>query len=273
MTRVTKTEEKPMTSPVPIIVELPPPEGEAGFGAVQTPLGNLPLKALDVCARVDGLLARTVVRQSFANPHSEPLEATYIFPLPGRAAVNRFVMRVGPRTIAGELKERANARETYEAALKAGHRAAIAEEERPDVFTMRVGNLPPNESIDVELTLTGPLPVDHGEATFRFPLVVAPRYIPGRPLEGESVGDGTHADTDLVPDASRITPPVLLPGQPSPVRLSLNVEVHAGSLRFSDFRSSLHALSEGEANGAMHFALRPGERLDRDFILRFRIDG
>src|SRR5437899_117474 len=154
-----------MTSPVPIIVDVPESQDEAGFGALSTPKGNLPLKALGVRARVDGLLARTIVRQSFANPHAEPLEATYIFPLPDRAAVNRFVMRVGGRTIEGELQERAKAREAYEQALKAGHRAAIAEEERPDVFTMRVGNLPPNESIDVELTLTGPLPVDHGEAT------------------------------------------------------------------------------------------------------------
>src|SRR5262249_30693710 len=52
----------------------------------------------------------------------------------------------------------------------------------------------------------------------------------------------------------------------------LNVEVRAGKLRVSDFRSSLHTLSEGEANDALHFALKPGERLDRDFILRFRID-
>jgi Ca-activated chloride channel family protein len=266
------SEEARMTSPIPILADVPELQQDAGFGALGTPMGNLPLKALDVSARIDGLLARTVVRQRFANPHAEPLEATYVFPLPDRAAVNRFVMRVGPRTIEGELQERGKAREAYEQALKAGRRAAIAEEERPDVFTMRVGNLPPGESIDVELTLTGPLPVDHGEATFRFPLVVAPRYIPGKPLEGESVGDGTHVDTDQVPDASRITPPVLLPGQPSPVQLTLSVEVHPGSLRVSDFRSSLHTVSEGEANCALHFALKPGERLDRDFILRFRVD-
>ena len=93
-----------MTNAIPIIIDDPQSESEAGFGAINTPLGNLPLKALDVCARVDGLLARTVVRQSFTNPHSQPLEATYIFPLPDRAAVNRFVMRVGQRTIEGELQ-------------------------------------------------------------------------------------------------------------------------------------------------------------------------
>lgn len=56
---------------------------------------------------------------------------------------------------------------------------------------MRVGNLPPGETATVHLTLTGPLPYSDGEATFRFPLVVAPRYIPGSPLPGAPVGDGT----------------------------------------------------------------------------------
>ena len=49
---------------------------------------------------------------------------------------------------------------------------------------MRVGNLPPGETAPVRLTLTGPLPYSDGEATFRFPLVVAPRYIPGAAAAG-----------------------------------------------------------------------------------------
>src|SRR5207245_8795773 len=119
-----------------------------------------------------------------------------------------------------------------------GHRAAIAEEERPGVFTLRVGNLPPGESATVRLTLSGPLPFVDGEATYRFPLVVAPRYIPGVPLPGPSVGDGTAPDTDAVPDASRISPPVLLPGFPNPVRLSLSVEFPDAGQEASDFRVS-----------------------------------
>ncbi|MDQ2631518.1 MAG: hypothetical protein M3Y75_11205, partial [Actinomycetota bacterium] len=59
-----------------------------------------------------------------------------------------------------------------------GRRAAIAEEDRPDVFTMRVGNILPGERVSVELQLAGPLAWEDAAATFRFPLVVAPRYIP-----------------------------------------------------------------------------------------------
>ena len=77
---------------------------------------------------------------------------------------------------------------------------------------LRVGNLMPGEAATVWLDLSGPISFADGEATFRFPLVVAPRYVPGVPLERTQVGNGTVPDTDAVPDASRITPAVLLPG-------------------------------------------------------------
>jgi Ca-activated chloride channel family protein len=261
---------QPMTDEMMRSVTVPPSD-DAGFGALQTEKGVLPLKALDVQARIDGLLAEMQLTQTFVNTHAEPLEATYIFPLPDRAAVTRFRLEVAGRVVEGELKERGAARKEYDQAIKEGHRAAITEEERPGVFTMRVGNLPPGETAKVMLTLTGPLPYGDGEATFRFPLVVAPRYIPGAPLPGPGVGAGVAADTDAVPDASRITPPVLLPGFPNPVQLSLAVDFAPSALMPSALKSSLHAVIEETTEKGRRVVVQPGERLDRDFILRFRV--
>ena len=246
---------------------------EAGFGALNTARGSLPLQRLAVEGRITGLLYRLTVAQTFVNAHAEPLEATYIFPLPARAGVTRFRLRVGERVIEGVLKERGAARDDYDQALRQGHRAAIAEEERPDVFTIRAGNIPPGEAVGVELELAGPLAFADGEATFRFPLVVAPRYIPGVPLDGPRVGLGTAPDTDGVPDASRISPPVLLPGQPNPVYLTFRLELDPAGLSFNDLHASLHALRLGQtAAGLRVVELIPGaERLDRDVILRFRV--
>jgi Ca-activated chloride channel family protein len=247
---------------------------ESGFGALDTARGPLPLKGLDVHAHIDGLLADVTVTQTFVNTHREPLEATYVFPLPDRAAVTEFRLEVAGRVVEGVLQERGAARREYDRALRAGHRAAISEEERPGVFSLRVGNLPPGEAALVQLRLSGPLPYRDGEATFRFPLVVAPRYIPGTPLPGASVGSGTACDTDAVPDASRISPPVLLPGYPNPVRLSLLVDVAPSTLPVSDFRSSLHAVLQATSDGgACRILMQPGERADRDFVLRFRVGG
>ena len=131
---------------------------------------------------------------------------------------------------------------------------------------MRVGNILPGERISVELTLVNSLTYEDGEATFRFPLVVAPRYIPGRALEDVAVGDGHAHDTDAVPDASRITPPVLLPGFPHPVRLTIDVGIDPAGLALSGVRSSLHAVSTDDGR----LRIQPGERANRDFVLRLR---
>jgi Ca-activated chloride channel family protein len=242
---------------------------DAGLGALHTDRGNLPLDRLDVQAAISGLVARTTVTAEYVNAHDTPLEATYIFPLPDRAAVTGMTMTADGRTVEAELQERAAARQAYDRAIEAGQRASIAEEERPDVFTMRVGNILPRERVTITLSLVGPLPWEDGAATFRFPLVVAPRYVPGAPLPGPAVGSGQAQDTGAVPDASRITPPVLLPGFPNPLRLSLGVDIDPAGLDLGEIRSSLHTVT-GEG-GRVEIA--PGERADRDFILRLPYAG
>ncbi|HEX8864439.1 MAG TPA: VIT domain-containing protein, partial [Lentzea sp.] len=242
---------------------------DAGVGALRTERGNLPLERLDVRAAITGLVGRVVLTTGFVNTFDTALEATYVFPLPDRAAVTGMKMTAGDRTVEAELQERAQARQIYDDAIAAGRQASIVEEERPDVFTMRVGNIPAGERVTVELTLVGPLVFEDGAATFRFPLVVAPRYVPGKPLPGPSVGDGYASDTDVVPDASRITPPVLLPGFPNPVRLSIGVEIDPAGLELGEVRSSLHTVAQ-EGNTV---SVSPGERVDRDFVLRLGYAG
>ncbi len=264
-----------MIRPVHMLPELEPEEAQAelqaGFGALETPKGRLPLRAMRVEAEVHGLVARVKLRQQYRNPLKQPLEATYIFPLPDRGAVTSFVMEVGSRRLEAQLKERAQAREEYDQAIQQGHRAAIAEEDRPEVFSLRVGNIPPQAETTVELVLVVPLEVVDEEATFRFPLVVAPRYVPGIPLDGPGVGSGTAPDTDQVPDASRVTPPVLLPGFPNPVQLQFEVHLHPSRLYAQHWQRrlacTLHSVVV-EEGPPLRVRLQPGERLNRDFLLR-----
>ncbi len=242
---------------------------EPGLGALRTSAGNLPLERIDIRADVTGLTSRVELTQDFVNTFDVPLEASYVFPLPDRGAVTAMRMTADGRVVAAELQEREAARRAYDNAIATGRRASIAEEERADVFTMRVGNILPGERVSIALTLVCPLPYEDGEATFRFPLVVAPRYIPGAPLPGTAVGDGYADDTDAVPDASRITPPVLLPGFPNPVRLSIDVGIDPAGLPLSEVRSSLHVVSTDSPDKG-RVRIQPGERANRDFVLRLR---
>ena len=250
---------------------------DAGFGSIETTQGCLPLTALDVDVQIEGLAAETTVRQQFRNVFDEPLEATYIFPLPPRAAVTGFRMTVNDTVVQGRIDERGKAREDYDTAIAEGRTASIAEQERADVFTLRVGNIPPKSTARIELILVAPVAIDSLEATYRFPLVVAPRYCPGVAVDGDSVGDGIVADTDLVPDASRISPPVLLPGFKSPVKLGIKVRIAAGAMASVQKRTAgslgctLNATEARDADGDMIVTVVPEQRLDRDFILRWGI--
>ena len=87
---------------------------------------------------VDGFIASVEVSQRFRNPTDERIEAVYLFPLPENAAVDQMVMQVGERQIVGEVHPRAQARAIYEQAKTHGQRAALLEQERPNLFTQSV---------------------------------------------------------------------------------------------------------------------------------------
>jgi len=239
---------------------------QAAVGALRTERGNLPLDRIDIRVDITGLVGQVDVTQDFVNAFDLPLEASYVFPLPDRAAVIGMRMTVNGRVVEAALAEREAARRDYDRAITPGRRASITEEERPDVFTMRVGNILPGEKVTVAITLVNPLTYADGEATFRFPLVVAPRHIPGKPLDDLAVGDGCADDTDAVPDASRITPPVLLPGFPHPTPLTVDIGIDTAGATLSDVRSSLP--TETTDDGRIRVV--PGQHADRDLVLRLR---
>jgi Ca-activated chloride channel family protein len=174
--------------------------------------------------------------------------------------------------IEGDLKDRGEARQVYGEALGGRRRAAIMEENRSNVFSIRVANILPGEDITVELTLVDHLTFEDGEAVFRFPLVVAPRFVAGAPLDRRSVGEGIEHDTDQVPDASTISPPVLLPDFPNPAWLSIVVDIHADGVARGDFQSSYQNemfVSKDPEN--FRIRVQHTRQINRDFILRYPI--
>lgn len=232
----------------------------------------LPLEHTDVDARITGYVGRVRVTQTYRNPYDHPLEAIYVFPLPENSAVDDMKMKIGDRTIRAEIKEREAARRTYEAAKEKGHTAALLEQERPNVFTQSVANIAPKAKIDVEVSYLQDLTYDAGQYEFVFPMVVGPRFNPGSPT-GTRSGSGWAKDTDQVPDASRISPPVLGSGERSGHDISLRVRVNAG-LPVSHWDAPTHATVERPTlDGTLDLAIADTDRLpNRDFVLRYRVD-
>ncbi len=234
----------------------------------------LPLASVEISANVVDRIASVTVVQKFVNQLKEPIEAVYIFPLAGSSSVSKFQMQVGERVIEGLVKERAVARQEYQAAVDEGKRAAILEQERDDVFTAQVGNIMPGEEITVTIVYSERLAYfASGHTEIRLPLVVAPRYVAGVPLDRDSVGDGVEPDTDKVSDASRITPPRLAPGFDPKVSLSLTVNIELGDDdQVADLVCSQHATKSGFGkNGIKVGLVNDDEPLDRDFVLSWKL--
>src|SRR5882724_6264930 len=227
----------------------------------------VPLVHTDVSLDVRGLVAAATVTQQYVNNGTAPIEAVYIFPLPHDAAVYDLEIRIGNRVIRSVIKEREEAKRVYEAAKSEGKRAALVEEERPNIFTTSVANIMPGDEIDVRLRYVEPLRWEDGRMRLDFPMVVGPRYIPGTAEVGHT-GTGWAMDTNAVPDASRITPTVRHPESRSGHDISVSVDLDAG-FETESIKSISHAINVNRLpDGRQHVELVGDATLpNKDFIL------
>ena len=245
-----------------------PPGALVFRGTTDEDCFGAPLVSTDVSFRVSGMVARARIVQTFHNPRDGWYEGVYVFPLPEKAAVDRLRLRIGERVIEGEIRERVEARQAYDQARAAGQRTALMDEERPNIFTTRVANVGPRQTVVVELEYQQTLRYADGRFSLRFPMVVGPRYIPGNVQVAGAAGEGWARDTDRVPDAARITPPVLRPERGLINPVALRVELDAG-VPLAALSSPYHRVNVQSLGGARHaITLADGATpANRDFEL------
>jgi Ca-activated chloride channel family protein len=259
-------------------VALAAPQEEATQGSLQVldakgqPRGVCPLKHTDVKAEISGFLSRVRVTQEFENPFKEKIEAVYTFPLPQAAAVDDMTMIVGNRTVKGKILRREEAQAVYEAAKTNGQVASLLDQERPNIFTQSVANIMPGEKVLVTISYVETLKYEDGSYRFVFPMVVAPRYIPGTPT-GTGAG-GTSPNTTQVPDASRITPPVTPKGTRAGHDISVDVVLDAG-VPVESVESKSHEIDVERPNGwSAHVRLKNRDEIpNKDFVLKYDVAG
>lgn len=237
-----------------------------------TPAGICPLEHTDVRAEISGFLSRVTLTQRFGNPSAAPVEAIYVFPLPDRAAVDRMTMKVGDRTVVGKIRKREEARAIYDAARNAGQVASLLDEERANIFTQSVANIMPGETVEITISYVETLAYEDGTYSFVYPMVVGPRYIPGNPA-GQT-GGGWSPDTDKVPDASKITPPVAVPGTRAGHDISLEVVLDAG-VPIVDMTSVLHDVDvQRTSDRSATVTLKSRNTIpNKDFVLKYAVAG
>ena len=235
----------------------------------------LPAPALetDVAIRVTGIVARATVRQRFANTAGDCVEGVYVFPLPEGASVDRMLLTIGERVIEADIRERVEAKRVYEQAKADGKKASLLEQERPNIFTASVASIGPNEEVEIAIEYQETVRYDEGKFHLRFPMVVAPRYIPGAPLFEAAAGATRAVNTSSVGDAARISPVVSRPGEARVNPVRLRVELETG-VRLRALGSATHAVKAAPIGEASYAVTVPDAALsaDRDFELTWEPD-
>jgi Ca-activated chloride channel family protein len=131
------------------------------------------------------------------------------------------------------IKERQQARAIYEQAKQNGQKAALTEQERPNIFTNSVANIGPGETVLVQIEYQEPVHKSDDVFSLRIPMVVGPRYNPAPVVQTVDLRTGDNgwgiATSDPVPDRDRISPPVLDPKDHAPVNpTTISIRLQAG---------------------------------------------
>jgi Ca-activated chloride channel family protein len=213
---------------------------------------SLALVAARLVGEASGGLARLVLEQRFENAYDENLRVTYRMPLPADGAISGYEFVIGERTVKGVIDKKAQARERFERAIASGKTAALLEQERADIFTQQIGNIPARAAVLARITIDQRLVwLPEGEWELRFPTVIGPRYI-------------GSADTAADVRATHIK----VTDQPLRAGIQIAIAVRDTIVGGGAPMSPSHRVDAG-SDGTC--ALHSAARLDRDIVLRWRV--
>lgn len=208
---------------------------------------------------VTGIAARVEITQEFNNPSTHWLEAVYVFPMPADGAVTGLRMHIADRVIDGVVKEKRRAREQYTEARREGKKASLVSQQRPNLFTSSVANIPPGESIRISLTYLQTVERVAGDYHLRVPLVAGPRYLPRQAdIDPATAAEPLQNPNTIAPRHGKVNP------------LSIEFELDAG-FELDAVASAYHPMDIARAGDTRATGRLSGSHhADRDFELRWR---
>jgi len=228
----------------------------SGLLTADTKAAPVPLTAVRVEGNISGRGAKVKIIQRFKNGEDKPIEAVYKFPLPEGGAFCGFMAIIGEKIIEGDIEEREKAFELYDEALSKGHGAMLLDEERPNIFTLSVGNLNPGDTAIIEIEYVTLLEAAGSEVRFFLPTTISPRYIP----------DGTP-DNNGIPEDGLINP---VYGSNPAYGLSLLLTIH-GKEGIESIVSPSHTIRTNLSSDPVMIEFSSETvRMDRDFVLNIK---
>ncbi|KAN0012371.1 hypothetical protein ACTFIU_007670 [Dictyostelium citrinum] len=95
----------------------------------------------------------SVWKQKYSNDSSTPVEGIYSIPLAPYSVVSGFTVEYQDKVFIGRIKSKEKAQNQYSDSIASGGQAFLAEKTQDGQFSFRIGNLPPNENVTINLTI------------------------------------------------------------------------------------------------------------------------
>jgi Ca-activated chloride channel family protein len=159
-----------------------------------------------VTISIEDQVGVTRVEQTFRNHTDRPLEATYIFPVPQGASVNKFTMWVDGKETKGEIVEAEKARSIYTSIVRRTQDPGLLEYMGSNVLRMRVFPVPAHGDQRVALSYTSVANRDSKLVEYVYPLKTSGKA--ARTLEDFSITaniKSQHAVTNVYSPTHAIT--------------------------------------------------------------------
>jgi len=277
----------------PALATLPSPEEMSGTVVTQVEGKEvqLPLLTSDYRIEIDGDIAHVELTQTFLNPGTRPVHATYLFPMNQKAAIHAMRVDMDGETLIARIREKSEAKTAYEKAKAAGKGAALLTQHRPNMFTQDIAHLMPGRPVKITLEYVHNVAKIDGSYELVVPMVVGPRYerqgldnpVRLSSYDGKEEADAVPSDnqvpTETVSgwniDKLPAYPPVIGQDAPStidPDRITLNLTLRS-PLPISNVESQTHALTVTDDGIQKSIRFKSGREIDnRDFVLRYDLN-
>ncbi|WP_448564941.1 marine proteobacterial sortase target protein [Thalassotalea ganghwensis] len=209
---------------------------------------------------INGLVAYTEIKQVFLNPYDITMEGKYQFPLPEDGAVHYLKVMIGERVIVGKVMEKEAAKKAYLNAKHAGRKASLVEQQRANLFTNKIANIPPKSTIEVVIRFINAVDFQDGNFRYALPLAMTTRYQPF-----DQTSSPAYLNSEILsPLSSSLADSIAM----------VNVNLNSG-VPIENIASSSHAIiveSSDKTQGAFNVSLAKHQvKADKTFIIEWRL--
>mgnify|MGYP003644532952 FL=1 len=209
---------------------------------------------------VNGLVAYAQIKQVFINPYNIELEGKYQFPLPENAAIKHLKVKVADKEIIGQIMEKKAAKAVYERAKKHGKKASLVQQQRPNLFTNNIANIPAQSTVVVTLDFIMPVTFNLNQLSLKLPLAMTARYHSENYQKSPA-----QQDTDFIPLQAKV-----LANSQASINIVLNAGASVATITSNSHNIKTKALTGDQAS---HLITLTEEQTiaNSDFELNWRL--